>query len=77
MIKILFFASLKDEIGTSHLNIDLNNVDVGYIKQHLLENYNIKSFSQTMVAVNEVYAKDNFIIKHGDTVAFIPPVSGG
>lgn len=30
-----------------------------------------------MVAINEEYANENDIIQTGDTVAMIPPVSGG
>jgi molybdopterin synthase sulfur carrier subunit len=30
-----------------------------------------------MVAVNEEYAEPDDVIKSGDTVALIPPVSGG
>jgi molybdopterin converting factor small subunit len=30
-----------------------------------------------MVAVNEEYVDTNYILKDGDVVALIPPVSGG
>ncbi len=36
-----------------------------------------KNFDSVMVAVNEEYASAEQILKEGDTVAIIPPVSGG
>jgi len=32
---------------------------------------------QVLTAINEEFAIDEDIVKDGDTVAFIPPVSGG
>ena len=51
---------------------------MGEIREKLLDKYpsldDIQSFA---LAVNENYADDDLILEEGDTVAIIPPVSGG
>jgi molybdopterin synthase sulfur carrier subunit len=47
------------------------------LKQTLTESYHLSQMETTMVAVNEEYALDHDVIRAGDVVALIPPVSGG
>ncbi|WP_240374310.1 molybdopterin converting factor subunit 1 [Bacillus piscicola] len=77
MIKVLFFARLQDETGKESIEVDKTNITVDDLKQHLEEEYNLSSLSHTMVAVNENYADGSTTLKEGDTLALIPPVSGG
>ncbi|MGB9944687.1 MoaD/ThiS family protein, partial [Bacillus subtilis] len=37
----------------------------------------LESIDTAMIAVNESYVKENTSVSSGDTVAIIPPVSGG
>ena len=46
-------------------------------KQQISQTYNIQKLDTVMVAINEEFAPDSEIIQEGDTIAFIPPVSGG
>ena len=39
--------------------------------------FKFANLDNVMVAINEEYAMDQDVIQSGDTVAFIPPVSGG
>lgn len=77
MIKILLFAYLQEEVGKSQLEIELDQITVSQLKQYLHSIYNLPQLDQVLTAINEEYAEDVDVIKSGDTIAFIPPVSGG
>ncbi|OHR64589.1 molybdopterin synthase sulfur carrier subunit [Bacillus sp. HMSC76G11] len=77
MIKILFFAHLQDEAGTAAMKIDKSGLTVGELKLWVQENYGLQGLNSVMTAVNESFANESDLINDGDTVAFIPPVSGG
>ncbi|MCL1934885.1 MAG: MoaD/ThiS family protein [Defluviitaleaceae bacterium] len=77
MIKILFFALLRDKIGKSSIEIDREEISVKEIKTYISEEYNIPSCMSMLTSINEDYATDEDIVKKGDTVALIPPVGGG
>ena len=78
-IIILFFGITADLIGETELDIALeDSITVGAFKFILKEKYpQLKNINSYAIAVNEVYAKDSIILKEGDVVAIIPPVSGG
>ena len=77
MIKILLFAHLQEKAGSDQLTIDKEQTTIRDLKNILKETYQLIEFDQVMTAVNEEYVMDDEIAKAGDTVAFIPPVSGG
>jgi molybdopterin converting factor subunit 1 len=78
-ITSLFFGITADLIGATELDMDLENgTDVGAFKLVLKEKYpQLKNITSYAIAVNEAYAGDILILKEGDVVAVIPPVSGG
>ncbi|MCP4323702.1 MAG: molybdopterin converting factor subunit 1 [Alteromonadales bacterium] len=82
MIKVLFFAQLRDQLGVSELSLasDENpNVQV------LLNNLKAKdeswdrllSKATLMVAVNQTISNKTATLSSGDEVALFPPVTGG
>ncbi|CAM4151971.1 molybdenum cofactor biosynthesis protein MoaD [Bacillus manliponensis] len=77
MITVLLFAHLQEEANQNELQIDVANVSVTKLKEHVAKEYNLSLSSNTMVAINEEYANEDDIVQAGDVVAFIPPVSGG
>lgn len=77
MINILLFAHLQEQVGESHLKVALSDVTVAQLKEWLEKQYPQLSLQQIMTAVNEEFATDTTIVQSGDTIAFIPPISGG
>jgi molybdopterin synthase sulfur carrier subunit len=77
VVKVLFFAALKEEMGKDFINLDIKNKTVSELKEILKDNYPNVSFEGVMTAINEEFAFDEDEIKMDDVVAFIPPVSGG
>ncbi|MDD1367219.1 molybdopterin converting factor subunit 1 [Bacillus sp. MHSD_36] len=78
MITILLFANLREEVGLDELVIlEKQEMTVVQLKEWLKESYHLQSLDTVMVAVNEEFVTNEEMIKAGDIVAFIPPVSGG
>lgn len=77
MNKILFFAHLRDAVGQESLEINATGKTIAELKQQLIEEYDIPKLDSVMAALNEEFATNDEVIQEGDTVAFIPPVSGG
>ena len=77
MINILLFAHLQEAVGESKLTVDLSDVTVAQMKDWMEKHYPQLSLQQMMTAINEEFATDTTIIRSGDTIAFIPPISGG
>ncbi|MBX9971604.1 molybdopterin converting factor subunit 1 [Cytobacillus firmus] len=76
MNKIMFFAHLRDRVGEESVTKDVSGKTISELKKMLEENYELK-LDSVMAAVNEEFASDDEVIQDGDTIAFIPPVSGG
>ena len=79
IIKTLFFGIAKDLIGASELKIDIaENSSVKDFETILKNEFStLENLNSYAIAVNEAYANDDLILKTGDVVAIIPPVSGG
>ena len=78
-MKILTFGIIKEILGdTSIMGPFDSDVSVEELKTKLGEQYpQLKHLSSFMIAVNGEYANADTVIKQGDEVAIIPPVSGG
>ena len=78
MITILLFANLREEVGLDRFVIsEKQEMTVQQLKEWLKANYSLQSLDRVMVAVNEEFVTNEEMIRAGDIVAFIPPVSGG
>jgi len=77
MIEVLFFAELRDQAGTNQVKIQVSDISVKQLKDEYLTEFDLLTINNAMIAVNEEYAEEDTILKDGDVVAFIPPVSGG
>lgn len=77
MNKVLFFAHLRDEAGEEFVQLDLAGKTVADVKAIVAESYGLQKLDSAMTAINEEFASNEEVIKEGDVIAFIPPVSGG
>ena len=78
-INTLFFGITKDLVGTSQLQVEVDeNSSVADFKAVLQDEFSqLENINSYAIAVNEEYATDAVVLKENDVVAVIPPVSGG
>jgi sulfur-carrier protein len=74
--KVLFFAHLRDSAGLESVEFAAAGKTVADLKELISEQFGLK-LDTVMTAINEEFAADDEVIQEGDTIAFIPPVSGG
>jgi sulfur-carrier protein len=82
MIKVLFFANLRERLGIHDLwirNFYGNTVaDVlGDIARTNPDWHAILSEQKILIAVNHVVSGISAVVRPGDEIAFFPPVTGG
>lgn len=76
--QVLAFGIAKEIVGDASVFLTTKGITVAELRQLLEKTYpQFKTLSSYMIAVNNEYAMADFIIKDGDEVAIIPPVSGG
>jgi molybdopterin synthase sulfur carrier subunit len=83
-VKVLFFASLREQLGTSAEEIELpaGVVTVAALRSHLVQRGGawegaLAEKKNVRAAVNQDMAKPAAAIRAGDEIAFFPPVTGG
>ncbi|MBI4746369.1 MAG: MoaD/ThiS family protein [Deltaproteobacteria bacterium] len=81
MIKIRFFAGIKERVGKKEVILDSKGGSVADILNAIEKDIpgisEILLSLKAMVAVNHEMAGIQTLVKDGDEVAFIPPFSGG
>ena len=78
MINIKCFGIAKEIVNKDIEQFDVDELTVADLRKAM--NHQYHAFTQIkgyMIAVNQEYATDDQVIKTGDEVAIIPPVSGG
>ena len=78
-MKILYFASLKENLNTAHDEINVvSPVSISSIKKQLIEKYGAQYFPDNMMcAVYLEMDNENTKVCESDEVSFFPPVTGG
>lgn len=83
-VKILFFASLREQLGSSNMQLELppGVATVAALRAHLMIRGDVwqRALGERRalrVAVNQDMAQPMTPLKAGDEVAFFPPVTGG
>jgi molybdopterin synthase sulfur carrier subunit len=83
-VKVLFFASLREQLGVAHEDVDLpgDSATVGALRAQLAGRGDVWRSALAegkllRVAVNQDMAGVAAALKSGDEVAFFPPVTGG
>ena len=75
-IRVLLFASYRQQAGTRELTLDASATP-REVAQQLEARFPSLTLKGALCAVNERYADPDETLEPGDTVAFFPPVSGG
>jgi molybdopterin converting factor subunit 1 len=77
-IKIRFFASCREIAGKNEIELQVQkNETVSDILTVIRQLFPNLSLADIMVAVNQEFAAPGYVLKDGDEVALLPPVSGG
>lgn len=78
-MKILYFASLKENLKISSEEFELkSNTTVKQLRALLAKKHEERYFPNNILcAVNQEIANDSTLLKDFDEVAFYPPVTGG
>lgn len=79
-LELLFFAEMAEQCsGNRHTMTCCQGTTVDQMLDQLAADWPVISARRDTiaVAVNERYTTGSHVLAHGDTVALIPPVSGG
>lgn len=82
MIKVLFFARLREQLSTDSLEVSpIDNMTTDHIRLQLADKNEtwakLMSADSLLVAVNQQITDWSHNVVSGDEVAFFPPVTGG
>ena len=78
-LNIQAFGIAKDIVGGSEVQLQVNDeITAAELKRLLQSRYDkLSKLSSFLLAVNDEYADPEDVVKAGDEIAIIPPVSGG
>ena len=77
-IKILYFAQLADLAGKAEEVREFSSITVIELYKQLAQEYQLPhKFSQLQVAINHELCAHKKELKDGDSIAFLPPMTGG
>ena len=79
-IKIMFFATLRDFVGTKTVELEIPiDTTVAVLKETLVKKYPkmIQAQNSMMAAINREFAAEDQVIPVDAEIALFPPVSGG
>ena len=83
MAHVVFFASIREELGINELNIDISDdmklsQVVDTLSREGAGNWKSVLLAENVrIAVNHELVNDDVWVNNGDEIAFFPPVSGG
>ncbi|GEA62578.1 molybdopterin synthase sulfur carrier subunit [Vibrio comitans] len=81
MIKVVFFAQVRELVGEDEVTIESTETSVDTIRQQLIERGDKWALAlesgKLLAAVNHTMVPLDTTVKSGDEVAFFPPVTGG
>ncbi len=82
MIKVLFFARLREQLSTDSLQVEASeNLTTELVRQQLASKgalwTKVMAADSLLVAVNQEVTDWSQQINDGDEIAFFPPVTGG
>ncbi|MCF8341967.1 MAG: MoaD/ThiS family protein [Chitinophagaceae bacterium] len=75
-INLLFFGQLSTLVGSNNMTIE-NIVDTESLQLYLFEKFPEMANAKFVIALNNEVILKNTVVNIGDTLAFLPPFSGG
>jgi len=78
-ISVILFGIARDIVGGKHLKLSVNETcQVDELKKIMVNKFpEFEDLKHISVAINSEYAKGETVLRPGDEIAIIPPVSGG
>ncbi len=76
MVTILFFGSLTDTTAVNELMMDAI-ADTEQLQVLLHEKFPALQSAKYFIALNQQMIQEKTVLQNGDTVALMPPFSGG
>lgn len=77
-VRVLYFGLLKDVFCCPSEEMEVtDHCTVGGLRQVFHGRMPERSWKSMAIAVNQEYAGDEVVLREGDEVALLPPVSGG
>ncbi len=82
MLKVVYFASLREQLGVEQENLELPEgvATVAQLTEHLVargDSWQPLAASNLLVAVDQEMVDQDCAIQGGEEVAYFPPVTGG
>lgn len=82
MIQVLFFAQIRELLGTAKIEYSADNIKTAETLRAALAATDDKwakvlASDKLLVAINQTMSQWDSPVKDGDEVAFFPPVTGG
>ena len=82
MVKVLFFAQLREQLGCDEYKLDINStVSLQWLRKQLAEQNSLWQAclqdGKLLMAINQELVDNTAMVNDGDEVAFFPPVTGG
>jgi molybdopterin synthase sulfur carrier subunit len=77
-IKVIYFAQLADLAGKAEETRELTDSSPAALYTELRAAYHFPhEFTQLQVAINHELSAHETALKEGDSIAFLPPMTGG
>ena len=82
-VHVRFFASLRESLGISQLDLEVPDQARRQELMHALcstldsSQYETLSTRRTSIAINQELTRDDFVLADKDEIAFMPPITGG
>jgi len=79
-VTIRYFASIRETVGVPEESVELEDGASIEVLKGLLNHRHPKikkHWEFAILSVNRTYAKSDIILKEGDEVGILPPISGG
>ena len=83
MARIVFFASIREELSSEHLDIGITDgMRLSQVIETLIRDRrgtwrSVLTAENVRIAVNQELVNGDVQVNNGDEIAFFPPVTGG